>query len=375
MSNSLSNAELPKVGILGDGQLAMMMAEAYRVLGGSVCILGQSADGPASAVAEQVFVGTLEDQAVVAEFFAAVDVVTLENEFNDGALLVSLSEKFQTPIYPDPAGFEKIGDKLSEKQFFQAHGVSLANFFEVSSEADLSDAPGYLKLAKGGYDGIGTYRVENKAEAIEVFNTIKSAGTVLFEEMVDFKQELSLVAVSDGQQVVFYPLVETLQESGTCRYVRYPAGVDAAVEAEAQAQVGRIMRGMNTKGLFAFEYFLTHDDQLVLNESAPRPHNSGHITLDSADCSQFENHMRAVAGLELKQPVMQHESMTMVNLLGTRDGESNEQMVLAQVDDSQASLKMYRKKQSRIKRKMGHINLWGSNQKQRAEQFVRDLEI
>lgn len=375
MSDTATNSDLPVVGILGDGQLAMMMAEAYHDMGGRVIILGASDSGPASSVAEKVFVGELEHDDVVSEFFNAADIVTLENEFNDGTLLVSLSEKYQTPIYPDPAGFEKIGDKLSEKLFFQAHGVSLANFFEVSTEADLGDAPGYLKLAKGGYDGIGTYRVANKVEATEVFNTIKSAGTVLFEEMVDFKKELSLVAVSDGEQVVFYPLVETLQESGTCRYVRYPAGVDASVEAEAQAQVGRIMRGMNTKGLFAFEYFLTHDDQLILNESAPRPHNSGHITLDSADCSQFENHMRAVAGLDLKQPVMQHESMTMVNLLGTRDGESNEQMVQAQVNDTQASLKMYRKKQSRIKRKMGHINLWGPNQKQRAEQFVRDLEI
>lgn len=366
---------LPLVGILGDGQLSMMMAQAYQGLGGQVHIFANASDGPASAFAEHVFIGETDNLASLEEFFNTVDVVTLENEFIDSKLLGDASSRSATPMFPDPNRFGLIEDKLSEKRFYQALGIEVAQFKEVISSADLDHTPGYLKLAKGGYDGIGTYRVNNRQEAIDVFGQISSAGTVLFETAIPFKKELSLIAVAGLNETVFYPLVETKQESGTCRYVNFPAGISQEVEKSAQQQVRHIMDSLNTRGVFAFEYFLTEDDQLILNESAPRPHNSGHITLDLADCSQFENHMRAVAGLDVKTPKLAFDSMLMVNLLGTQNGRFNAEAVTQAVDDAQASLVLYRKVESRLKRKMGHVNVWGQDMQKRAEALVNSLII
>ena len=367
--------KLPTIGIIGDGQLAMMMAEAYTALGGQTFVFGDSDKGPASSVADRVFVGSPSNVEDLTFFFDAVDVVTLENEFNDSGLLNQASINSGTQLRPNPERFGLIEDKLSEKRFFQEAGVNLANFFEIRSKDDLLDEVGYLKLAKGGYDGIGTYRVENLSEATAIFEKIQSSGTVLFEHAVDFAKELSLIAVSNTKEVLFYPLVETHQEHGTCRYVNYPAGVSTEIERQAQSQVKAILDKLDTHGLFAFEFFLSKGGELIINESAPRPHNSGHITLDLNDCSQFENHMRAIADLELIDPTQLHDSMTMVNLLGTRNGAFDDQAIFNKVDDKEAGITLYRKHESRVKRKMGHINIWGSNQKQRAERLVETLEV
>jgi len=158
-------------------------------------------------------------------------------------------------------------------------------------------------------------------------------------------------------------------------YVTYPCQVNEIIQQQAQDYVSRILEKLDTKGLFAFEFFLTKDDQLLINESAPRPHNSGHITLDSMNCSQFENHMRAVAGLHLRNPETVKEHVIMVNLLGTQDGEFDPERVLSSIDDNDLSITFYGKQRSRIKRKMGHINMWGNNTWERARKLVADLEI
>lgn len=372
--NSASQT-LPLIGILGDGQLSMMMIQAYQKLGGQVFVFGSSTEAPAGPYADRFVIGDASNGDDILAFFKLVDLVTLENEFIDSQLLIDAAEKSATPLLPDPGRFSLIEDKLSENLFFEKLGIPIADFFEVTSEDNLIEAPGFLKLAKGGYDGIGTYKVDNKEQATELFNKISSSGTVLFEHLVDFKKELSVIAVSNSSDLVFYPVVETYQEQGTCRYVAYPSGIDPSIEQQAKEYVGRIMKELNTRGLFAFEFFLTQDDKLVLNESAPRPHNSGHITLDLMDCSQFENHMRAVADIELKQPQLIRDNALMINLLGTRNGDFDEQKVISAVEDSELTIKLYGKKQSRIKRKMGHINLWGQNQWQRAEKLVKTLEI
>ncbi len=368
-------ATLPTVGILGDGQLAMMMAEAYQKLGGKVAILAASDSAPASQVADHVFVGNIEDASSTEAFFNAVDVVTLENEFNDAQLMVDLAKQFSKSIYPEPAKFSLIEDKLSEKQYFESLDVPMAQYMEITDESQLPDEPGYLKLAKGGYDGIGTYRVSGRSESVPLFEEIKHAGTILFEYAIDFKQELSLIGVSNKEQIVFYPLVGTEQAQGTCLYVTYPCELNESIQQQAQDYVSRILEKLDTKGLFAFEFFLTKGDQLLINESAPRPHNSGHITMNLADCSQFENHMRAVTGLPLREPKMLAESMTMLNLLATKEAEFNDDEVLARIKDTQCSATLYRKASSRVKRKMGHVNIWGENQRQRAEEILEQMDI
>lgn len=370
-----SNNNLPMVGILGDGQLAMMMAQAYQALGGKVAVFGESDSGPASQVADTLFVGNPNELADLEGFFNACDVVTLENEFNDSRILGLASAQCNTPVLPDPSKFGLIEDKLSEKQFFAEHGANLADFFEVKTESDLVDAQGYLKIAKGGYDGLGTYRVNNKDEALEIYQKIKASGKILFEHAIAFKKELSLIAVANTNEIVFYPMVETHQEHGTCRYVTFPAGISNEIEQQAQTQVASILKKLDTCGLFAFEFFLTQSDELIINESAPRPHNSGHITLDLNDCSQFENHMRSIAGLTLVKPKVLHDSMTMINLLGTKNADFNADKLLSDIDDPESSTTLYRKSQSRVKRKMGHINIWGANQEQRAEKLVQNLEV
>jgi 5-(carboxyamino)imidazole ribonucleotide synthase len=174
---------------------------------------------------------------------------------------------------------------------------------------------------------------------------------------------------------VFYPIVETYQEHGTCRYVRYPSAVDEKIEKTAQDYAARILDKLDTKGLFAFEFFITQDDRLILNESAPRPHNSGHITLDLVNCCQFENHMRAVAGFELIEPQIIFDSMTMVNLLATKNDKFDSSKLAGLIGDPNSSTTLYQKSHSRVKRKMGHVNLWGANQMQRAKRIIETSEI
>ncbi|MGK0375607.1 MAG: 5-(carboxyamino)imidazole ribonucleotide synthase [Arenicella sp.] len=372
--NSKANP-LPMIGILGDGQLAMMMTQAYQAMGGKTVVFAEHPDGPASQVADKLIIGSSSHIEDLIKFFNEVDIVTLENEFIDSKMLIDASAYSNTEVAPNPARYQLIEDKLSENLFFEGLGINIAKFFEAKSTDDLIDEPGYLKLAKGGYDGIGTYRVDNKKAATDVFEKIKGSGTVLFEHSINFKKELSLIAVANSSEIIFYPLFETHQEDGTCRFVNYPSGVSAEVERDAQDQVRKIMQTLETRGLFAFEFFLDDKDQLILNESAPRPHNSGHITLDLTDCSQFENHMRAVADLPLIKPTVKHPSMLMVNLLGTRNGPFEEDLVLNQTIDKNLSFTFYKKRQSRIKRKMGHVNLWGAEQKERAEHLIKTLEI
>lgn len=374
-SNNLNTKPLPLIGILGDGQLAMMMTQAYQSMGGKTIVFAEHAGGPASKVADQLIIGNSNRIEDLTEFFKQADVVTLENEFIDSQLLIDASAHSDTPVAPHPARYQLIEDKLSENLFFEDLDINIADFFEVTNASDLVNKSGYLKLAKGGYDGIGTYKVRNIKEATKVFDKINSSGTVLFEYAVDFKKELSLIAVANSNDIVFYPLFETHQEDGTCRYVSYPSRVSAEIERSAQEQVRKIMRTLDTRGLFAFEFFLDQDDKLILNESAPRPHNSGHITLDLMDCSQFENHMRAVADLPLIQPVAKHQSMLMANLLGTRNGPFCEDQVMAQITDENLSFTFYNKQESRIKRKMGHVNLWGTEQKRRADHLIENLII
>ncbi len=371
----MKNNNLPTVGILGGGQLASMMSEAYQQLGGTVSIFCETQDCPAITVADSHTIGDPNKLEQLLAFFESVDLITLENEFIDSQLLIDAMTQSETAVYPDPRRYQLIEDKLSENLFFRNLGVPIGDFFEVTSTADLIDAPGYLKLIKGGYDGIGTYKVSNKDQATETYERITCAGTVIFENEITFDKELSLIAVANSKEFVFYPLVETHQIDATCRYVNYPAGVSADIEARAKEMVATIMRALDTQGLFAFELFLTKDGDLYINESAPRPHNSGHITLDSMNCSQFENHMRAVSGLPLINPQAVKDHAIMVNLLGTQDGDFNPEQVLSVIDDQELTVKFYNKKKSRVKRKMGHINLWGNNTWERAKKLVAELEI
>jgi len=371
----MTNTILPSVGILGGGQLATMMTEAYQQLGGSVSIFCDDQDAPALSVADSHMLGDANELEQLLPFFNSVDLVTLENEFISSQLLIDATSKTDVAVLPDPNRYRQIEDKLSENLFFQELGIPIAEFFVVSDASDLIDAPGYLKLTKGGYDGIGTYKVANKEAAITVFQRIESTGTVIFEHEMPFVKELSLIAVANEQDIEFYPLVETHQQDATCRYVSYPAGVKQDIEMRAQSMVEKIMRALGTHGLFAFELFLTEDGGLFINESAPRPHNSGHITLDLMNCSQFENHMRAVTGLPLIKPEPLKDHAIMVNLLGTRDGKFDPQVVLSSIDDSDLSVTFYGKRHSRVKRKMGHINLWGTDTWERARKLVADLEV
>ena len=375
MNTHINPPSLPFIGILGSGQLAAMMARAYQMIGGRVAVYAECVDTPAGQVADEIFLGAADDLWALTNFFDAVDIVTLENEFFTRDQLADIAVHSTTPVYPEPDKYGLIEDKLSEKQFFEALGLPVAPYLEITQADQLPNQPGFLKVSKGGYDGIGTYRVEDSSEARLVYEKIKHSGEILFEHEVHYEKELSLIAVSGKDQLVFYPMVETHQEQGTCRFVSYPSGVPDELEKQAREIVNTIMLKLDTRGVYAFEFFLTSSGQLVLNESAPRPHNSGHITLDLFNSSQFENHMRAVAGMLLKQPVPLKKSALMLNLLATREGEFDAEKIRSLLSDSQLSVELYGKRISRPKRKMGHINLWGSNQWQRAQQIINRLEI
>ena len=307
-----------RVGIIGGGQLGRMLALAGHELGIDCTTLDPSAASPAAAVAPSI-VGMYEDRDRLAELAAAVDVVTYEFE-NVPVEAARFVEELR-PVLPPPAALEAAQDRLAEKQLFTKVGLSVPTYAPVDSLGSLADGlerlgtPAMLKTRRLGYDGKGQAVIH---DALLGEDAWRSLGEVpcLLEAFVEFERELSIVAVRgrDGE-VAAYPLVQNFHRDGILRITRAPAPrIDAEVQEAAEAHARAIMAELAYVGVLAIELFQV-GESLLGNEMAPRVHNSGHWTIDGAETSQFENHLRAVCGLPLGPTEPVGES-AMVNLIG-----------------------------------------------------------
>lgn len=352
-----------RLGIVGGGQLGLMLAEAAQKIGVETVVLEPTPEAPASLITRQVL-GDFKDYDAVKAFAAEADVLTFEIESANAEALAELAAEGY-PVHPSPSTLSIIKDKLAQKTFLREHGIPVGPFMDVPDEQAARKAgevlgyPYVLKARSGGYDGRGNATVgsaEDIPAAIE-----KLGGTRLYAEgFVHFEKELAVVAVrSLSGDVRTYPVVETIHENHICVTVMAPAQVDAALREKAEALAARIMEAFHGAGVFGIEMFLANGEVLI-NEIAPRVHNSGHFTIEGSETSQFENHVRAVCGMELGSTAMKAPAAVMINILGERSGPAEPQGV-AQAEALGAGVHIYGKKETKPARKMGHLTCVGDD--------------
>jgi 5-(carboxyamino)imidazole ribonucleotide synthase len=373
MLKSIYHTDKPfTLGILGGGQLAKMLASAAYRLGVNISTIENHYNSPAGDMTKNEYGKGWEDIGELDKFIESCDIITLENEFIDPKFLHYIAEK--RTVYPSAETLELVQDKFIQKTTFKNAGLPVPDFEEINSPEDLINFgknhgyPFVIKARKYGYDGYGNATVfneDNTFEAWNKFNNDKIQRTLFAESFVDFSKELAvIVARNNAGETEVYPCAETIQYRHICHEVIAPAEIDEALHKEARKIALNSVIAINGVGVFGVEMFLTKKHTIVINEIAPRPHNSGHYTIEACYTSQYENAIRAVCGLPLGSSSLIAPAACMVNLLGQRDGSGVPENIAELLRHNKVWLHLYNKKQSRIGRKMGHITAVGSNREE-----------
>lgn len=366
-SPSPRRAAVSTLGIVGGGQLAKMTAQAATQLGCEVVVLERSSDFPAHALDTRWIQGDWDDPAKLLELAAEVDVVSLENEFVSPVALRAVEQAGHV-LRPSVATMALVQDKLIQKRTFAAAELPLPRFEAVEAPEDVARVaaaagwPLVLKRRTLGYDGKGNATVRSEAEVEGAWRKLAGGpGRVYAEEYCLFVLELAAIVVRglDGG-VREYPVVETENREHVCRVVRAPARVEARVAAEAARVARAAVEAIQGVGAFGVEMFLTRDGVVLVNEIAPRVHNTGHYTIEGCATSQFENHVRAVLGLPLGAATLRAPAACMVNLLGAGPGPGTPIGLERALRVDGASVHVYGKSTSQRGRKMGHVTALGA---------------
>lgn len=341
------------IGILGGGQLGRMLALAAAQMGFDVCIFTDEPDSPASRVAARTFVGSYLDSAALGDFARHVHVVTSEFE-NVPAQTADALIAAGVRVCPNPRALAVAQDRFDEKSFFNAHGIATPRFAAIASQGDLDaaladiGAPAILKTRRLGYDGRGQVRIRNAEDATGAYEKLGAPG--ILEAFCAFEREVSIIAVRGGDgAVAFYDLCENEHSGGILSRTILPARVGAAVVVHAQQAARLVLEAFDYVGVLNIEFFVMRDGSLVANEMAPRVHNSGHWSIEGALTSQFEQHIRAIAGWPLGA-TSRTADIEMINLIGEDAAQW-----LALAADPEARLHLYGKRDARAGRKMGHV--------------------
>ncbi|NTU77862.1 MAG: 5-(carboxyamino)imidazole ribonucleotide synthase [Chloroflexales bacterium] len=358
---------MTRIGIFGGGQLAQMLTQSAIALGVETAIFERSPDSPAGRLTQREVVGSWEDPEALARFAAHCDLVTLENEFIDATILARL-EDGGMPVYPTSATVRLVQDKLSQKEAIAAAGLAVPTFRGVASPAEVLMAgaemgwPMVLKARRNGYDGYGNATLRAPGDVAAAWQRLAGGGSpLLVEAWVPFARELAVMVVRgrDGASRA-YPVVETVQEHHICHVVRAPAPMPAAESAAATALAVRAVEAVGGVGIFGVELFELPDGRVLFNELAPRPHNSGHYTIEGCATSQFESHLRAVIGWPLGPVTLRAPAAVMINLLGRRAGPVPPDALREALAIHGAHIHLYGKRDSRVGRKMGHVTALGA---------------
>ena len=374
-----------RVGIIGGGQLGMMTIEAkFPSLPVEFVVLEQSADCPAAPISNQFIAGSLKSEADIRTLAEASDVLTWEIEHINVDALVQLEKEGKT-IIPKPSVLQTIQDKGIQKQFFQQHNIPTAHFAlcdaQSITEALLSQFPGeqiVIKTRTGGYDGKGV-AILNKSEALQ---SMPFSGNILIESFVPNALEIAVIVAiaQDGSHAV-YPAIEMYfnPKSNLVEFLFSPARISTELEKKIQAIGLQCVQKLNSPGLFAVELFLTENQEIWVNEIAPRPHNSGHHTIEGCHCSQFEQFLRILSGAPLGDPSLVQPA-AMINIVGPTHLSGDYQLAnedsLTQNGD--VFIHMYRKSETRPNRKLGHATVIAPTLEallERAESVKNKLEV
>lgn len=364
------------IGFLGAGQLARMSAlQAFR-FGIQVAVFSDRAENePVQFMTPKSYSGSFDDVDALVRFASSCDVVTLENEFIRSEVLKEVRDQSGTPMFPSPESFALIENKRIEKETFENAGIPVTPYGVVGNRVQLEEFgndhgwPYLLKSSKGGYDGYGNKTVKTIDDALKAFDALggNKGREIIAEAFVDFTHELAVQVARNETGIVVYPCCETVQENHICVAVKSPAPVSEAIQKKAQELAIAATEAIDGKGIYAFEFFLTSTGDLLLNESAPRPHNSGHYTIEGCVTSQFENHVRAVCGLPLGSADTTKPAAVMINLLGTDNREAVIENAEKAIEQKNGHLHSYGKLQSKTGRKMAHYTLLGDDTEQTYE--------
>ncbi len=350
------------LGVLGGGQLGRMFSQAASKMGYKVCVLDPAADSPAAEVSALHIKADFNDQAALTELATVCDAVTTEFE-NVPANSLRLLQK-SIPVSPPPEAVEIAQNRNIEKAFFKQHQLPVNACAAITEVADIAPAitgmsgKAVIKTARFGYDGKGQQVCNSVAEVEAAFKEFGAVECVL-EDFVPFDCEVSVVLARDIYgNIETFPVVENQHKYGILDLCIVPARVSEKVITDAQALAAKLATAMNYVGVLAVEMFVC-GESLSLNEIAPRPHNSGHYTMDACNYSQFDQQVRALAGLPVGE-VVQHQPAIMINLLGdVLLAEGFDWSKLQSVRN--AHVHVYGKSEARAGRKMAHVNLLGSD--------------
>lgn len=369
-----------KLGILGGGQLGRMLIQEAINYNIHISVLDPSSNAPCAAIANSFVVGNFNDYQTVLDFGKTVDVLTIEIEHVNIEALEEL-ERMGKKVFPRPSALRTIQDKGLQKQFYKANNIPTAPFHLIDNAEDallfIEKGPFMQKLRKGGYDGKGVTPLRTEAEFKSAFN----APSVL-EEFVPFVKELAvIVARNESGELATFPLVEMEfnPEANLVEFIFSPANVNVEIENNAKKIATDIANKLEHVGLLAIELFLTEDGNLLVNEIAPRPHNSGHHTIEACFVSQYGMHLRAILNMPLGSTGLRTPAV-MINLLGEKgfEGKARYENIEEVLHTEGAYIHLYGKEDTKPFRKMGHITVCNTNledAKATARKFLKDVKV
>jgi len=348
-----------RLGIIGGGQLGMMITEAAKNLSDAISeitVLDPTDNCPAAQAGAKQIVGDFKDELAILKLAEQSDIITYEIESGNTDVL----SKLKAEIEPSPSTLSIIQDKLSQKTFLSENGLPVSQFYEISSLDDLREKiedlglPVLLKSRRDAYDGRGNFKITSSDDVEKAYQHF-DGKSLMVEKFVNFKMEVSVIAARNTKgDIATYPLVENIHENNILKVTIAPARVSDDVISNAGEIAKKTMEVLKGAGVFGIEMFIDQDDKILINEIAPRVHNSGHHTLQSCKTSQFEQHLRAILGLELGSTDLVHKTV-MCNILGPDGFEGKYEPV--QLEKDGAYLKMYGKDVSKPQRKLGHFNV------------------
>ena len=352
-----------RIGILGGGQLGRMFLQESYNYNAEVHVLDPAADAPCHSLATRFVQGDFNDYRTVLNFGHNVDIVTIEFEHVNVEALYQL-EREGKAVYPQPRVLELIKDKGAQKQFYRAHNIPVGPYFLVENAAALREQdiryPVFQKVLTGGYDGYGVKALRSPADLADAFD-----APSLLEEAIDFEKELSVIVARNASgQVVSYPATEMVFHpvANMVEFLASPARISPEIEQKAQEIARKVIESFEMVGILAVEMFLTKYGEILVNEAAPRPHNSGHHSIEANYCSQYEMHFRSITGLPLGNTDIIRPAV-MVNILGdpAYSGPAVYEGLEEILGIKGVFVHLYGKTVTKPYRKMGHVTILDEN--------------
>ena len=365
------------LGIIGGGQLGMMITEAAKKMPehiSKIIVIDPVENCPAAQVGAEQILADFKDKNAIISLADKSDIITYEIESGDSEVLKSVEKN--TEINPSPETLSIIQDKFLQKSFLLKNNIPVPDFMEIKNIEEVQEGlkkfgyPALLKSRRDAYDGRGNFKINSENEIQKAYDYFKGQK-LLLEKYVPFKMEVSVIASRNTKgQIKTYPLVENIHQENILRETIAPARVSEKITKNAENIANMTMDVLKGAGVFGIEMFVTQDDEIVINEIAPRVHNSGHHTLQSSKTSQFEQHLRAILGLDLGDTTLECPAV-MYNILGSKSFEGK--YIPIDLSEHNVFLKMYGKEISKPSRKLGHINLVAKDN-ETIEQLLEKLD-